>query len=215
RSRTRALMLLASVVLMGSACSHGPSHPASGHAGFASPARTTVPRTHQHRNGGPLADAPAGLVRPLHFPSIAGGPCPASHGDQLSNPIGGSMALGAGPVRVGIDNAGDPRKGTVHPAGYQGWLALKTHFVSLPSYRGPFLVRARRLDRPGPIALGPTPTQAGPLVVPAGAAANAAAGWREFPYFTFVRSPGCYAWQIDGLTFSDIVVVHVLSKYHA
>jgi hypothetical protein len=52
-------------------------------------------------------------------------------------------------------------------------------------------------------------------VVPAGAAANEAAGWREFPYFTFVRSPGCYAWQIDGLTFSDIVVVHVLSKYHA
>jgi hypothetical protein len=124
------------------------------------------------------------------------------------------MALGDGPVRVLIDNAGDLRHGLVHPAGYGGWLALKTHFVSLSSYQGPFIVRAKRLDRPGPIKLGATPTEAGPLVVPAGPAPNEAGGSREFPYFTFVKVPGCYAWQIDGLTFSDIIVVHVSSKYH-
>jgi hypothetical protein len=38
--------------------------------------------------------------------------------------------------------------------------------------------------------------------------------WFSFPYFTFAKVPDCYAWQITGLTFRDIIVVHVLSKYH-
>jgi hypothetical protein len=214
KSRASGFVVLASIAVMGWACSPGSSSPAADHPA-PSLAKTPVPRAHQHRTGSSrlLDAAPARLVRPLHFPSTAGGPCPASRGHQISF---WPMALGHGPVRVGIDNAGDLRHGRVHPAGYsQRWLALKTHFVSLPSYRGPFLIRARRLDHSGTIALGPTPTEAGPLIVPAGPAANGTAGWREFPYFTFVRSPGCYAWQIDGRTFSDIVVVQILWRYHA
>jgi hypothetical protein len=212
QARAGELAIVASLGLMGWACSPSSSHPAAEHR--APSTRTVVPRTHQLRTENPeLAGAPTRLVRPLHFPSTAGGPCPASRGHQTSY---GPMALGHGPVRVGIDNAGDLRHGRVHPAAYSpSWLALKTHFLSLPSYRGPFLVRARRLDHPGTIALGPTPSEAGPLVVPAGPADNGTAGSREFPYFTFVRSPGCYAWQIDGLTFSDIVVVQILGRYHA
>ncbi|HYY33022.1 MAG TPA: hypothetical protein VE693_05485 [Gaiellaceae bacterium] len=123
------------------------------------------------------------------------------------------MAIGTGLVRVAINNAGDPSHG-FHPAGFRGWLALKTHFFSSPSYQGPFLVRATRLDHAGPIRLGATPTEAAPLLVPRGAYAGPA-GWREVPYFTFVKTPGCYAWQIDGLTFSEIVVVRMLPKYQA
>jgi hypothetical protein len=40
-------------------------------------------------------------------------------------------------------------------------------------------------------------------------------GWREFPYFTFVRSPGCYAWQVDGLSFSEVIVVRMLARFDA
>jgi hypothetical protein len=110
------------------------------------------------------------------------------------------MTVGTAPARVSIDNAGDPHHG-FHPAGYHGWLALKTHFVSTPAYQGPFLVRAKRLDRPGVIRLGGTPSQAAPLLVP-GPRRNVGRGhWRDTPYFTFVRIPGCYGWQIDGLTF--------------
>lgn len=125
------------------------------------------------------------------------------------------MVIGAGPVRVGIDDAGNPRDG-FHPAGDHGWLAMKTHFVETPALQGPFLVRAERLDRPGVIRIGSTPADKAPLLVlggppPVGASGG---GWYDIPYFTFVRTPGCYGWQIDGLKFSTTVVVRILTKYH-
>jgi hypothetical protein len=119
-------------------------------------------------------------------------------------------------VRVFINNAGDLRHGKAHLAStdFPGWLALKTHFVSVPAYQGPFLVRAKNLDHSGPIALGATPTQAARLFMPAGPAANGLAGWREFPKSTFVKAPGCYGWQVDGLTFSEMIIVRMLPKFH-
>ncbi len=122
------------------------------------------------------------------------------------------MTLGSGLTRVTTDSAGDPQHG-FHPGGYNGWLALKTHFVSTPAYQGPFLVRAKRLDQTGPIRLGPTPSQAAPLFMTGSLKSVGRGSWRETPYFTFVRSPGCYGWQIDGLNFSTTVVAWVLSKY--
>jgi hypothetical protein len=125
------------------------------------------------------------------------------------------MTVGTAPVRVATDDAGNPRHG-FHPSGYNGWLALKTHFVSTPPYQGPFLVRARRLDRGGVIRLGGTPSQTAPLFVSGPRKKPQRRGsWRDTPYFTFVRSPGCYGWQIDGLNFSTTIVVRILSKYHA
>jgi hypothetical protein len=118
------------------------------------------------------------------------------------------MTLGSGLVRVGIDDAGAARTG-FHPAALHGWLAVKSHFFSYPRYRGPFLVRARSLWPGGRVRLGATPTQAGRLLAPSGS------GWREQPDFTFVRSPGCYGWQIDGTTFSYVVVIRILRKYRA
>lgn len=31
-------------------------------------------------------------------------------------------------------------------------------------------------------------------------------GWRDYPSLTRLRSPGCYAYQIDGRTFSRLIV---------
>lgn len=158
----------------------------------------------------------ARLMRPLHFPQLAAPHCPASRGRYVATPTASGVALGSGQVRVFINNAGDLRHGTAHLAstGFPGWLALKTHFFSVPAYRGPFLIRAKSLDQSGPIALGATPRQAARLFVPSGPSANGLAGWREFPKSTFVKAPGCYAWQVDGLTFSEIIVVRVLPKLH-
>jgi hypothetical protein len=150
--------------------------------------------------------ATSSLYRPLHFPRVHGRRCPATPGRFRQTPISGAMTVGTGAVRVLIANAGQPRPG-FHPASFDGWLALKTHFVSTPAYRGPFLIRARPIGKVGHIRIGSTPAEFGPLLVPAGS------GWREQPYFTFVTSPGCYGWQLDGTTFSYDVIVHVLTKY--
>jgi hypothetical protein len=128
--------------------------------------------------------------------------------------FGSTVALGSGPVRIVLENGGGLRRGRVQPAPYQGgWLAIKTHFLSTPGYRGPFVARAAAVGPAGRVVLGATPQDRGPLVAPGGATPNEAGGWREFPYFTFVRAPGCYAWQVDGRGFSDVIVASVASAY--
>jgi hypothetical protein len=52
----------------------------------------------------------------------------------------------------------------------------------------------------------------GPLIVSAGATTNTQDGYRAVPGSTWVRSPGCYAWQVDGRGFSEILVVHAIAS---
>lgn len=209
--------LAAPTLLLGACSSAG-----SGDRGAsASHAPTPPPRSEARRAPGvsppatsTLSDSPPRLRRPLHFPRFRAGRCPTSRGRYISTPEIGGVALGSGPVRVFVGNAGDLRHGTADlaPVGGSGWFALKTHFVSGPRYRGPFLVRGKRLDRGGgDPALGARPPRDAPLVTSSTSAANEAKGWRDFPYPTFARSPGCYAWQLDGRTFSHVVVLRAVT----
>ncbi len=72
------------------------------------------------------------------------------------------------------------------------------------------MVRAKRLDGPGPVYCGETPTL-GPLVVPPGPTINSSSGYRTAPAGTWVKHPGCYAWQVDGLSFRELIVADALS----
>jgi hypothetical protein len=55
-----------------------------------------------------------------------------------------------------------------------------------------------------------------PLVVPPGPTidtvqlSNGRPGYRKVQSVLWVRSPGCYAWQVDGLTFSEIIVIRAV-----
>jgi hypothetical protein len=168
--------------------------------------------------GGPMPPAgpiPAVLSRPLHFPALRPGQrCPASRGRPVSTADFGGIALGSGPVRVVIGDAGDVRHGVadlIKPTSVPPWLGLKTLWFSMPAYQGPFIIRAKRLGHPGPVALGEAPAL-GPLVVPPGHTVNGSGGWREAPGALWVRTPGCYAWQVDGLNFSEIIVVRAVLR---
>jgi hypothetical protein len=107
----------------------------------------------------------------------------------------------------------------------------------MPSYNGPFVLRAARLGAKGPIEVqsggtGQAPGP-GPLVVPAGPTINTyytgwrpglvrdavtgrlvrtltGYGYRTVPGGTWIKSPGCYAWQVDGRGFSDVIVMDAL-----
>lgn len=161
----------------------------------------------------PTGPVPAVLNRPLHFPNLRPGQqCPVSSGRPIDTADFGGIALGTGPVRVLIADGGDVRRGVaslINPTAAPPWLGLKTLWFSTPAYQGPFVIRAKRLGDPGPVALGEGPTVA-PLVVPPGPTLNGTAGWREAPGGLWVRSPGCYAWQVDGLTFSETIVVNAV-----
>ena len=147
------------------------------------------------------------LYRPLHIPRIeAGGPCPVASADpkgDLSR-LGGYVgtAWGRGPAYPGGLGDVRPVLGFRWPASESAfapseWSGNKILWIVAP-YRGPgILIRGRQLDGPNELRFnrGNIPARSLRLVRPGGN-----------PTFTRVRAPGCYAFQIDGATFSRIVV---------
>ena len=158
------------------------------------------------------------VTRPLHVPSVSAGQnCPATPGHPIHTSFLDGVALGTGPVRVLVGNKGDLLRGQADLGTSQasGWFALQTLWFSVPGYDGPFVVRAKRLGASGPIRVQPgdsgTVPGSGPLVVPAGPTINTQDGYRTVPGSTWVTSSGCYAWQIDGQNFSEVITVDALS----
>jgi hypothetical protein len=151
---------------------------------------------------------PPELQRPLHLPKLEPGqPCPVSHGRLFSNSQFGGFVLGVGlvqPLIVG-PHAASFAVMTFRAVYGRGWYAVKTLWFGRPSYQGPVLIRGRRLDAPGRIVFGGTPSVLDPQLPPE-PTLNGTGGWREWPGGTWLRSPGCYAWQIDGTDFSTVIV---------
>ena len=118
--------------------------------------------------------------------------------------------MGPGPVRPIL--LANTHGGTTHlisDTDYAGWLAFKSLWYSEPRYKGPFLVRVRRLDGAGAAGLLETP-QLTSFYTPPGPTMNTTNGYREVPGATWLKTPGCLAWQVDGLTFSNVIVVRAV-----
>jgi hypothetical protein len=85
----------------------------------------------------------------------------------------------------------------------QGWYLHKTLWAVSAAYRGPVLVRGARIDARAPVffmrhrqrelRFPPVPRGVEPV-------------WRYFPSRTVLHAPGCYAFQIDGDSFTKIIV---------
>jgi hypothetical protein len=158
---------------------------------------------------------------PLRFPKLTPGEaCPTSSGSPSEVPtVGGTIAgtvLGGGPVDVVLSQGGDLSHGVVDVASSNvpGWYGIKTEWNVEPSYRDWVVIRAKRLDDSGPIAALGNAT-IGPIVIPPGPSANGINGWREQPVGTYVKGPGCYGWQVDGMSFTEEIVVDaVLAPAH-
>ena len=90
-----------------------------------------------------------------------------------------------------------------------GWYGFKTLWLTMPSYQGPVLIRGGRIDAPGALAFGEGP-DVSELVIPPGDTLNEVNGYRTAPGGTYFRVPGCYAWQVDDVGFSTIIVFRVV-----
>ena len=151
------------------------------------------------------------LHRSLHLPHWAPGrPCPKSPGRRASefSPYGSAYALGRGPVYpvIGVDRF-DPNAATgavPFVRNVEGWASFKVLWISSSANRGPILVRGRRLDNRPLLRLSGFSRE---LRFRGGPGWNE--GWRDFPSDTYVREPGCYGYQVDGLTFSRVMVIRV------
>jgi hypothetical protein len=164
------------------------------------------------RNG-QLAYDWARLARPLHIPTLApGSACPATQpsgtlGQRGNTDAREAPAFGPGPayVTLGAEATSGARLTFVWPPTeppYIGWWGTKALWT-IPRYTGVALIRGRQLDGTGGLGFDKGP------------------GWTNrvhnalrlegpetvlHPAATFVRGPGCYAYQVDTLRTSYLIV---------
>jgi hypothetical protein len=161
----------------------------------------------------PLTNDPFAFRMPLHLPKLApGAACPVSQPDPDVDfhAYGIGPGLGDGPAYpVGMASG----TFTLAPAvnfGSKAWGGQKVLWFVLPSYTGPVLIRGGRLDAPGDVRFerGNVPPKQllinRTTAIPGGVTPPADTRYR--PSYTRLKSPGCYAYQVDGTSFSTIVV---------
>ena len=155
------------------------------------------------------SDPWAKLRRPLHIPHIASGsPCPVS---AVARPaLGYGVALGRGSAYpLGLGRAGSLSfLYPVQPSQIwypSEWGGNKVLWVVAPRYRGALLIRGKQLDGPNLVRFDDGSLPPTELRMPAGGVVSAD-GFRGRPSYSRLRAPGCYAWQVDGTTFSRVIV---------
>jgi hypothetical protein len=143
--------------------------------------------------------------------------CPASLGHSVVTPMTGRLVvLGRPPVEVRIDNGGNLRHGVaiLGTTDYARWYALKSHFMTTPSYQGGFTVRVRALGGTGVVRLGGMPTGTTFTVAADTAPSDAASGWRDFVGgWTWARGAGCYEWDVSGRGVRESIVVRATAHH--
>ena len=157
------------------------------------------------------------LRRPLHLPVVApGSRCPVSHVDR-SVPwsrirIFGGSGIGTGPVYPGLGATSGLLTAAKDTQYGSRWQGQKVFWYVAPSYRGRVLIRGRRLDGPGRLGFNGTRAPGDELRIEP----HDTVGWsgqpsysRGIPSAVRALSSGCYAVQVDGTTFSNVVVFQI------
>jgi hypothetical protein len=159
-------------------------------------------------------DGWAALRRPIHLPRLdAGAGCPVSRVDRRLDwsraHIFGRSGIGPGPVYAGLGFQNGRLQAT-SDVQYSGpWFGEKVFWYVLPRYRGPILIRGRRLDGPQQLGFNGGKTPQRELQIQPGETVSwqgQQPGSRGIPSAVRVRAPGCYGVQIDGTNFSRAIV---------
>jgi hypothetical protein len=140
---------------------------------------------------------------------------------KTSNGPGATIVQGNGPVYVMTGSAVitspaimyyDDTQQFVSEKSMQGWSDAGVTWEVDPHYHGFVLVRGRQLD--GPLALRFNQSEVSPLAAQyvIDATATSASIWQSFFAYTRLQAPGCYAYQVDGDTFSYSIIFQAVVK---
>ena len=152
------------------------------------------------------------LGRPLHLPRVAPAlPAPfrtASREHARSRPARMPVA-GPGPVypmaSVTIPQARLASRVLTLRVGAD----KKRHGSPALATRVRSLIRGARIDAPGELRFARSTGDRLPALQARRGQAVQPNGWRVWPGLILVRTPGCYALQVDGLNFSRVIVIRV------
>ena len=155
------------------------------------------------------------LRRPLHLPHLAAGSkCPVSKVDARiawkGIDIFGGSGIGQRPVYPGLGAHSGLLFATRDEQYGSKWFGEKVFWYVQPSYRGPVLIRGRRLDGPQVMRFNGKRRTPAELHIASGQTVSwkgQPPGSRGVPTNVRIIAPGCYGIQIDGTTFSRIIIV--------
>ena len=158
--------------------------------------------------GASLPPLDAGSLRlPSIDPAVQGCPVTVGRAASTLGPFdSGAVAVGAGPVYAETYGPSPAAAISFYAMG-DGWHYAKVPFFSRPGYRGPILIRGGRIDGTGPLRFDGHPNRLASLELTTGNLAfHPGGGWRGWPTGVLVQSRGCYVLQIDGSSFSTMIV---------
>lgn len=154
------------------------------------------------------------LYRPLHVPSLSSGDgCPTSSIDTSIDfgTFGVSAGWGPGPAYpIGLT---DGTVAVTHDSpvvSARSWGVQKILWFVHPRYGGLVLIRGRQLDGSSILRFERGSLPPPELRLPR--APRSSTGGRTKPSFVRVKNPGCYAFQIDGTSFSRLIVFRVVTQ---
>ncbi len=147
--------------------------------------------TYEACRGTCTGSVPASLRRPLKLPDGDGGPCPITVG--AAGPVSPHELSGG----VGF-----------HSVPGSQWLGTQVTWLATGAYAGPILIRGAMLGGAGRVGFGTAVKPYDELqLLDAGRGAPRVAGnGRAWVTYSRIRSGGCYAYQVDGTGFSEVIV---------
>ena len=194
--RANSSSVLAIVLLVAGACSPGPL-PTISPSGSPQSVGPTDPRPSAS------TDDWEALRRPLTLDRLAPGTaCPVSPATSISSTI--TDVQGDGPVYAADGGGIELREAARNR---NGLYDIRILWVSTADYAGPVLVRGQRVDADGAMTFLSSGAE---LRLPRESDigwAGKPIGWRGWPSRVLLPDPGCYAWQIDGESFTDVIWV--------
>lgn len=151
------------------------------------------------------AAAQAGLRRELRLSDVAPMGCPRTKGGRPNPAI--AIALGPGPVYpvMGMEAPPPSPRGVVdlreeELRGDRYW--RKTLWAVAPTYSGPVLIRGGGIDPDSEVHFAYDDNVLTELTM----RQESGKKWRYGPSLTVLPGPGCYAFQVDGTSFSIVIV---------
>ena len=162
----------------------------------------------QYRSATPVSkDVWSTLARSEAPPTTdSAGGCPRSPIGRVGRVAG--PAAGDGPVS--IQGLGADRTVANEDEGTSGGArgAIPIRHVADPTSAGPLLVRGFRLDGPEMVRFGSDGSESAVRIW--GKGESTPPDWRVWREFVWLDGPGCYALQVDGIAFTEVVVFEVV-----
>jgi hypothetical protein len=151
--------------------------------------------TYERCQGTCTGSVPAALRRALKLPADDGGPCPITLNSQ------GPVSPHELPAGVGF-----------HSVSGSQWMEAQVTWTAVGGYTGPLLIRGAMLGG-GAVGFGAgaVPYDELQLLDAGQGAPRVTGGGRAWITDTRIRSGGCYAYQVDGSSFSEVVVFRAVA----